>query len=149
MRAPFQVLVLPFHRDSSGDYLFCALKRSDANVWQGIAGGGHEGETPIIAAAREAHEESGIPEGSQIYPLDSKTSIPRNHFKASSEWDNSFYVVKEHSFAVESPDLQILLSDEHTEVKWGTFEEIGRLFTWDSNRTALWELHQRLKDGRI
>jgi len=54
------------------------LKRSDADCWQFVAGGGDDGETPIQAAVRETREEVGI--SAPVISLDSRASVPRNCF---------------------------------------------------------------------
>ncbi len=59
MRAPFQVLVIPFRRTGTVPE-FAVLKRSDASYWQFVAGGGENDETPAQAATRETEEEIGI-----------------------------------------------------------------------------------------
>lgn len=51
-RAPFQVLILPFRQAADGDWQYGVLRRSD-EYWQGIAGGGEDGEAPLEAAMRE------------------------------------------------------------------------------------------------
>ena len=53
MRAPFQILVIPFRRTAAG-LEFAVLRRSDADYWQFVAGGGEDDETPLQAARREA-----------------------------------------------------------------------------------------------
>ncbi|OOR05704.1 NUDIX pyrophosphatase, partial [Bacillus mycoides] len=46
MRAPYQVLIFPYIKtDDSIQYAI--FNRSDYGYWQGIAGGGEDGETPI------------------------------------------------------------------------------------------------------
>ena len=70
MRAPFQILVIPCRRGSTGPE-FAVLKRSDADCWQFVAGGGDDSETPIQAAQRETQEEIGIT--GQVIQLDSTT----------------------------------------------------------------------------
>lgn len=56
MRAPYQVLIFPYIKtDESIQYGI--FNRSDYGYWQGIAGGGEDGETPIESAKREAFEE--------------------------------------------------------------------------------------------
>ncbi|MDP9310318.1 MAG: hypothetical protein M3R24_05410 [Chloroflexota bacterium] len=45
-RAPFQVLVFPYHQRSDGIYVFAVFRRADDPYWQGIAGGGEGDETP-------------------------------------------------------------------------------------------------------
>lgn len=34
---------------------------------------------------------------------------------------------------------------EKREFKWCTYDEAIKLLEWDSNKTALWELNERLK----
>ncbi|WP_419772599.1 NUDIX domain-containing protein [Enterococcus faecalis] len=86
-------------------------------MWQGLAGGGEEGETPIESAQREAFEEAGITRGFPYIELGSISSLP-----------------------VED----ISLSKDHLNNKWLCFEEAVTLLKWDSNKTALWELNKRL-----
>ncbi|CKI02268.1 Uncharacterised protein [Streptococcus pneumoniae] len=46
MRAPYQVLIFPYIKtDDSIQYAI--FNRSDYAYWQGIAGGGEDGEIPI------------------------------------------------------------------------------------------------------
>ena len=40
--------------------------------------------------------------------------------------------------------MEIQLSPEHSEFKWLGYDEAMRVLTWETNRTALWELGQRL-----
>ena len=51
----------------------------------------------------------------------------------------------EHSFGVDCTDRALTLSDEHDTVEWLPYAEASARFTYDSNRTALWELNQRLR----
>ena len=47
MRAPFQILAIPFRKTSSREMEFCVFHRSDLDQWQFIAGGGEDDETII------------------------------------------------------------------------------------------------------
>lgn len=60
-RAPFQIFVLPFRIVGRERFEYALFKRRDAADWQGIAGGGEDSETPLVAAKREAFEEARIP----------------------------------------------------------------------------------------
>ena len=142
-RGRFQVLVIPF-RKSGSDYEFAALKRSDRGDWQGIAGGGKDDESLLEGAKREAEEEANIPRHRPFYRLQTMASIPVYHFAARKHWPEDLYVIPEYSFAVDCTGQEMKLSKEHVEVKWGSYEEINRCLTWDSNKTALWELNERL-----
>ncbi len=143
-RAPFQVLILPYLTTSEGMIEYAVFKRSDAGYWQFLSGGGECGETPIIAAAREAYEEASIPLESNFFKLDSMAMVPANAFKGHESWGKDVYVIPEHCFAVEVSSRNFSLSAEHIEHKWGDCLTVSRLLKWDSNRNALWELNQRL-----
>jgi len=39
----------------------------------------------------------------------------------------------------------IRLSHEHAQMKWASYDEAHALLRYDSNKTALWELAQRLR----
>ena len=143
MRAPFQILVLPFRRIQNG-FEFAAFLRSDAGYWQGIAGGGEGGESPENAAKREAKEEAGIPPTLHYLRLQTTTSVPVHHFKERTHWPTNLFVIPEFTFAVDCTGIDLKISEEHTEIFWGTYVEVEARLKWDSNRTALWELQQWL-----
>jgi dATP pyrophosphohydrolase len=143
-----QILVLPF-RKINGDFEFAVFKRADASFWQGIAGGAEDDETPIKAAVRESYEEAGIPLNSEFHHLQFKANVPVSEFAASKYWPKDLYVVPEHYFAVECDGIDIVISHEHTEFKWTSYDEAINLLKWDSNKTALWELNERLKNNDL
>jgi dATP pyrophosphohydrolase len=100
-RAPFQILVFPFRKTESGAFEFAVFQRSDTGWWQGIAGGGDEGESPFEAARREALEEAAIPPSLPFYPLQTTNSIPVSYFAARSLWPVGSYVIPEHAFGID------------------------------------------------
>ncbi len=148
-RAPMQALALPFRKTGSDRYEFAVFKRADVPQWQGIAGGGEDGETPAQAARREIVEESGIPASAPLYRLDATTSIPVHFFPAARDWPADLYVITEHAFAVDASGFEIVLSEEHSEYVWTDFQTAVELLRWESNRTALWELHERIERGEL
>jgi len=141
-RAPFQVLVLPCRYDGER-WLFAVFRRTDSDIWQGIAGGGEEHETPDQAASREAAEEAGIDVGTPLIPLDTTASIRADQFP-TADWGDHVYVIPEHSYGVIVDHGQLTLSDEHREVAWLDADDAIARLTFDSNKTAIWELHTRL-----
>ncbi|PYS87807.1 MAG: NUDIX pyrophosphatase [Acidobacteria bacterium] len=143
-RAAFQVLVIPFQVDTNGEPRYLLLKRSDKNVWQGIAGGGEGDEEPEQTARREALEEAGIPKDACLMRLDSLASIPAKHFAERHLWGDDIFVIPEFSFGVEVQNKEVCLSGEHSTCEWLDYETARSRLAWDSNRTALWELHSRL-----
>ena len=143
-RAPFQVLVYPYRKKNTGQLEYALLKRADLGFWQGIAGGGEGNETPLDAARREAFEEAGIPPNSEFMRLDTMVSVPATAFKDGRIWGNNVYVIPQYCFGVDTQDIQLTISHEHTEYKWLGYPEAHKLVKYDGNKTALWELDQRL-----
>lgn len=143
MRAPFQILAIPY-KMAEGEPLYCVLHRSDHDQWQFIAGGGEDGETPEQAAVREILEESGVKKAN-VLRLTSMAYIPTSIFpnRALYGWRADTYVVPEYAFGFLCED-DLVLSHEHTACIWLSYEEARAKLTWDSNRTALYELHCRL-----
>ncbi|MET7843207.1 NUDIX pyrophosphatase [Streptomyces sp. NPDC005356] len=142
-RAPFQILVVPFRH--VGDQLeFAVLRREDMNVWQAVAGGGEDNETPEQAALREATEELGLDHPTPLYPLQTTASVPARFFADRIHWPAGTYVVPEYSFAIDLTGIEAAISHEHTALEWRDYDTAHEVLRFDSNRTALSELHERL-----
>ncbi len=139
MREPYQILSIPY-RIVDGMPLFCIFRRADSKYWQFIAGGGENGETPIEAAKRETIEEIGV-EPTNIKQLTCVTYVPAEVIAESrrQHWDKNTFVIPEYSFAFEC-DLEPVLSNEHSEYKWLTYNEARKLLKWDSNKVAMYEI---------
>lgn len=145
-RAPFQVLVLPYRQTEQG-LRFALFRRSDADYWQGIAGGGEAGESPLQAAWREALEEAGLVGDAAFIELDARATIPVVHVTGEFTWGPVVLVIPEFAFGVRVDASELTLSVEHTEYGWFTLNAAMKAVRWDSNRTALWELDHRLRQG--
>ena len=143
MRAPFQVLVIPY-KIINNEILYGIFLRSDMKVWQTISGGGEDDESPIEAAKREANEEAGIDYNANYIKLDCTCTIPVEFITGKFTWGKDVYVLNEYTFGVDVTDKNIVLSDEHDDVKWLTYDEAKKVLEWDSNKSALWELNKRL-----
>ena len=61
-------------------------------------------------------------------------------------WTPDTIVIPEYTYGFEC-DSAITLSCEHTGLEWLTYEEAALKLTWDSNKTALYELNYRLLKG--
>jgi dihydroneopterin triphosphate diphosphatase len=141
-RAPFNVLVIPYRRSDHG-CRFAVLHRADVEMWQFVAGGGEDDETPMEAARREAYEEAAIVETTRWTALESRAAIPRSAFPGAP-WPSTLEVIPEHCFAVELDTTSLTLSHEHDRFEWLDFATACARLTWDSNRAALVELRERL-----
>lgn len=148
MRAKYQVLVIPFKKEKD-KIKFGIFKREDMNIYQAISGGGEDSETILESAKREFFEETGIKKDKFI-KLDSIASIPSYCFKESKAWGSKTYVVPEYAFGVElTKDDKITLSNEHKSFKFIDYDSARKKLKYDSNRTALYELNERIKNNDL
>lgn len=124
--------------------MYGLFHRADMDQWQFIAGGGEDEETPKEAAIREIYEEAGI-KTADVIELVSMAYIPANVIseKHRQYWSKDTFVLPEYHFAF-ACDGDIQISNEHSECIWVSYEETVKKLTWDSNRTALYELNCRL-----
>jgi dihydroneopterin triphosphate diphosphatase len=144
-RAPFQALVYPYYKVGDGEFVYALLKRSDAEYWQAVAGGGEDNETPIEAARRETHEETGISQDSLFLQLDTVLPIPVTEFRDSYLWGDNVYVIPQYCFGVWAKDKHIVLSHEHTDYRWLKYKDAQSLMRYEGNKIALWELDRKLR----
>ncbi len=149
MRARYQVLVLPYRRAAEPQY--CIFKRSDLGCWQFVSGGGEtEDDSVLTSARRETFEEAGIRPDARFTALETTCSISTEHFAARTLWGDDCLVIPEHSFAVGLADGdEITISHEHTVFEWVDYATALARLRYDSNKVALWELHNKLKMGLI
>jgi dATP pyrophosphohydrolase len=143
-RAPFQVLVLPFHHNQGGQLEYAVFRQRDEGYWQFIAGGGENNEKPIEAARREAFEEAGITPDLEYIILDSRNTVPVEGVTGEFTWGKDIDVIPEYTFGVRLDSEAISLSREHTEYRWVSYEDAVAMLQWDSNKNALWELDARI-----
>ena len=146
-RAPIQTIVIPYRKKFNCEFEFAVFHRTDNSMWHFISGGAEDKETAFEAAKREAKEEAGIAEGCRWIKLEARASIPRTAFSPTSHWPKNILVVPEFSFAVDVTEHEIKLSEEHNEMRWLSFIQATKLLKWDSNKVALWELNERLKNN--
>jgi|GEM_PF-129565 len=146
-RAPYQVLIFPFIKER--DKIFYAIfKRSDLNFWQGISGGGEGNESPLEAVQREIWEEIKIKQDAyKLIRLSSMATIPADNIKGQ-KW-GEVIMIPEFSFGLEAKSKKLSLGEEHTEYLWLEFDQAIEKLKYDSNKSALWELDQRLKNKNI
>ena len=134
MRAPYQTLTILYKKENK-QIKFAIFYRNSHPIWQFVSGGGEDNETPIETVVREIKEETSlIIDKNEIRQLDSRTTIPVLNITGKYTWGDSVFVVPEYTFAVELE-----------------YNEAMERLRNDSNKTALWELNQRLiknKNGK-
>ena len=148
MRQPLQVSVFLFRMTPSGpEYaIFC---RADDGCWQAVAGGVEDGEDLASAARRESAEEAGV--SGRLFQLDIVSGVPRSCFEAARNWPKDLYIVTKHHFALDvgGEGAQVVLSCEHSEFRWAGFNDAHTTLRYDDDKTALWELDERLRAGDL
>ena len=147
-RAPYNVHVFLYRITKNKNREYALLRRSDDEKWQGICGGGEDGETIAQSALRETNEEAGLTWSNIIYKLDSVSYIPATVFDASGYWGKEVIVIPMYYFGA-LYDENIILSNEHSEYKWYNFNEARKLIYWHDQKNALWELNERLERGLL
>ena len=142
MRKPKQVLVF-LYRIINDKYEYCIFYRNDYHFWQGLSGGVEDDEELIDTVKREVYEETGI-KVKNIIKLDTISSIPGINVNKEFNYKNNIYIVYEYAFGIKINNEKIKLSDEHQEYRWSYYDEAITLLKYDSNKTALFELNERL-----
>lgn len=149
MRLPKQVLIIPY-RIKDKNVQFCIFKRKDLEFWQWISGGVEDFDENLYAAAkREIFEETGVDSNIELTQLECITKIPVVNIVKEFRWGNDIFYADEYSFSVKFDNIDIVLSDEHSLYSWMSFEEAKKLLKYDSNKSALWELNEKIKRGII
>ncbi|NLT57553.1 MAG: NUDIX domain-containing protein [Clostridiales bacterium] len=149
-RQPRQVH-LYVYRQTPGGHAFAIFQRADnALWWQGICGGVEEGETLEQAARREAFEEAGIEGPWPLYRLDTESHLPAGLFDpdVQARWGKEVVVIPMTFFAMPF-DGTIKLSPEHSDVRWLPYADAEKLVYFHDQKTALWELRERLSRGNL
>ncbi|MEA5038499.1 MAG: NUDIX domain-containing protein [Clostridiaceae bacterium] len=144
-RQPKQVHIFLF-RQKGNEYEYAIFQRADMPFcWQGICGGLEDSETIEEGARRETFEEAGIKEILPLYQLESISYLPDNIFSDTTRliWGRGVVVVPMYFFAMPF-DGQINLSDEHTDIKWLSYEEAYNFIYYKDQQIALYELNEKL-----
>jgi dATP pyrophosphohydrolase len=143
-RKPENVHVYLYRKNANDEFEYAIFQRADnLEWWQGISGGVEEGETVEQAALRESFEEAGTPLDAPIYRLDTVSYLPSTIFSAHVLWGKDIVVCPMFFYAIPF-DGDIILSHEHTEVRWLNYTEAEKLVYFHDQKTALWELKERL-----
>lgn len=149
MRKPHQILAFPFIKENN-EYLYGIFCRNNKKeIWQGIAGGVEDYDnTYKDACIREANEEAGLTDFSNVIELESICTIPVPNVTKEFLWGEDILLIYEHCFGIECKSKNIKLSNEHVKMEWLNYEEAIKKLKWDSNKNALWELNYKLNNQK-
>ena len=67
-----------------------------------------------------------------------------NFFRGGEDDETPLKAAKREANEVDVKDKKLVLSSEHTEIKWLKYENAVAILKFDSNKTALYELNERL-----
>lgn len=138
-----QIVEICVFRIVGGEPRFLLLKRSAderifPGIWQIVTGNIEKAEHAVAAAVREIREETGF----------SPIRLWRLPFV------NSFYEPVEdvihfcpHFAAEVSPDGDPVLSPEHQEFRWCTFEQAQSILPWSGQRKGVSIVHHQIIPG--
>ena len=149
MRKPHQILAFPFIKENN-KYLYGIFCRNGSKeIWQGIAGGVEdEDESYKDACIREANEEAGITDFTDLIELESVCTMPVPNVTKDFIWGEDVILIYEHCFGIGCKSKNIKLSHEHSKMEWLYYEDAIKKLRWDSNKNALWELNYRLNNSK-
>ena len=99
----------------------------------------------IDTAKRELYEETGIKDKVVIENLEIVTKIPVVNVVWDFIWGKDVFYSEEYGLTVNISGQEINLSNEHEEHRWVNYDQAQELLKYDSNKSALWELNEKLK----
>lgn len=146
-REPVQINVVMVTLSDDGlKYLLLKRIERRGGFWQSITGAPELNETLPDAARRELFEETGFKEG-RLRSLAFSYSFPLDPKMWTATYRPEVINIDEHVYWVEIDGGGVpKLSDEHVESEWVDFDRCIEMLKWESNKTAVGILHQRLKD---
>ena len=140
--ALLQISVFPY-TIIEGEIYFALFRKYPriGGAWEGIVGGGKEGETPLETAMHAAFEEAGIMPGARFVPLETFEMIPVTDVDGSG-----MLPLPQYSFGVEVDQRKVTTKPWLTEVIWLPLESVMKKLLPESSRTALCELYFRVRN---
>jgi dihydroneopterin triphosphate diphosphatase len=143
-RKPIKVEGIVFRKeDRQVEFLLLKRTAKRGGFWQPVTGGVEEGETISEALKREVNEETKISNFIQILEKVHYFELESGSIRRVKSKDK----IKEYVYGVEVSEDQTveICPEEHTEFKWCSYEDALGLLRWDTNKTALKKLHDRIK----
>lgn len=129
---------------ANNEYKFLLLKRSETTkvypgIWQMVTGKIEEGESTSDAVKRELFEETGI-KAEKLYVI---PKINTFYFAASDR------IMLSPVFLVMVKNTDVIISDEHCEYKWVSYEEAAGLIYWPNQVESLSIIMRQLRHSEL
>lgn len=149
IRCAKNIHIFFFRKNQNEELEFAVMQRTDdTNIFQGASGGIRENETPEQAALRVASYEAGVSGDAPLFRLTSMSYVPATIFGShDAEWGKDIVVVPIYFFAMPADEIRV--SEQHRSIGWYLYEEAFSIFTYESQKTGLWELNERLHRGNL
>ena len=120
---------------------FLLLKRAKTklyeHLWQGVAGKIEENETAYQAAIRELKEETGF-DPVNIFVADHISKF----YEAHRDRMNLVPV-----FGIQVENMEVALSNEHSEFKWLDFEDAYKMLVWNGQKDGISSVNDMAKNN--
>ena len=124
-------------RQNNNDLEFLLLKRASnekyPGIWQMVTGSIKENEKAYETAIREIKEETGLtPEKFWVVPNVNSFYDPKNDL-----------ICQVPVFAAEvKTNVNVTISEEHSEFKWTSLNEARKLLAWKGQRLSVDTIHE-------
>ncbi|MGA8118114.1 MAG: hypothetical protein WCA46_31160 [Actinocatenispora sp.] len=141
LRAPLQVVVIPFHTSSWSGVEYC-LHQCDDGTWEAIVCANDGLESPAETARRATCGVGIVPEA-PLYQLQSMDTIPVG-VRERERWATDRYAIPRYTFGVDVGELEVVPADEGGERVWMNYPAAHAALGQRSLQNALWELHERI-----
>jgi dATP pyrophosphohydrolase len=143
-RSPFRVFVLPFRKTDFRVFEYAFFKKDYEEKWRYISGEGEINDLALKVARREAFKEAYIPIIAEYYLLKTIFAMPAYSDDHDHYAKRDSYVMPGYYFAVDCSDIELKLSRKNTTYKWFKYDAIIKFLHELNDKTALWELNERL-----
>lgn len=146
-KQPVSVLVVIYTSDLD---VLLLERAAHPGYWQSVTGSREDQETLFNTAIREVHEETGLDTSKFILSDWQQT----NRYEIFPEWRHRYAsgVTEntEHVFGLRLPERQTITIalGEHRQFIWLSWQEAAAKCFSTSNRDAILELPERLRQGR-
>ena len=138
MRLPTQLLAFIYYKETKPVFLLLKRTRSRGGFWQPVSGGLEQGESMLECLKREILEETKINNVKRIDKINKTYDFTDNGVKRT---DNVYFIELNSK---QDP----IISSEHTEFRWCSYNEALDLLKYDNNKDVLKQVFEKIIDKK-